>query len=212
MREREGEGKTEGKDSERDYYKKSRQGRKKQCSSRGKSMHSRITYLISLKLVLFASFQMVKATDKYDFHLASPSMTQFQDLRVPVKHLLQNVRWPSINQGNKMAPGIKDWVHHKKPSQTEVRPWRLSKSLHHSCPHWLPPAKLRTPQYSSTADKSWWSITQINVATKKRKKWPTEEKMWKKYPVLTLWQYICCLIGWSPVWWRELPYCDFAKG
>lgn len=37
------------------------------------------TYLISLKLVLFASFQIVKATDKYHFHLASPSMTRFQD-------------------------------------------------------------------------------------------------------------------------------------
>lgn len=38
-----------------------------------------VTYLISLKLVLFASFQIVKATDKYHLHLASPSMTQFQD-------------------------------------------------------------------------------------------------------------------------------------
>lgn len=36
------------------------------------------TYLISLKRVL-SSFQIVKATDKYDRHLASPSMTQFQD-------------------------------------------------------------------------------------------------------------------------------------
>lgn len=66
-----------------------------------------VTYLISLKVVLFASFQMLKATVMHHVQLHFPSMERCE-IDVFLFTLSEKVRWPSISQGYKMAPGIKD--------------------------------------------------------------------------------------------------------